>query len=98
MLKHPSLLTQAFNNNNQSQEKIFKHMCNFGAQSECRNGIRAFSSYLDVDIINDQYRMVNPTSLDCIAGYTTEGDIGDRALKRLPHQNMNIIDGSISSY
>ena len=56
------------------------------------------SSYLGVDISNDQYRLVNPTHLDCIACYITEDAIGDRYLKRLPNQRLNIIDGSISSY
>ena len=41
MLKPPSLLTQGVNMNNKAQEKLFKHMCNFKARVEWRNGIRA---------------------------------------------------------
>ena len=98
MLKPPSLLTQVFDKNKKAQEKLFKHMCNFGARTEWRNGRRAVSSYLDVDISNYQYRMVNTTSLDCITGYTMEDDIGDRYFYRLTQQRLDIIDGSISSY
>ena len=85
MLKPSELLTQVFNNNNKVQEKLFNHMCNFGAWVDWRNGRRSISSYLDIEISNDQYLLVNPTPLDCIAGYIMEDFIGDRALKRLPH-------------
>ena len=97
MLKPTSLLTQDFNKNVKSQENLFKHMCNFGARAEWRNGRRAISYYLDVDIRNDKYRQVSPTPLEYIAGYMTEGAIGDMDLKRLPQKRLNIIDGSISS-
>ena len=98
MLKPPSLLTQHFNKNTKAQENIFNHMCNFGAWEEWRNGRRAVSDYLDVDIINDQYRLVNSTPLEFITGYIMEYAIGDRYLKRIPQQRLNINDGSISSY
>ena len=32
MLKPTSLLTQGFNTNKMAQEKVFKHMCNYGAR------------------------------------------------------------------
>ena len=73
-------------------------MCNFGARSEWRNGRRAFSSYLDVEIINYQYRLVNLTHLECITCYIMEDDIGYRALNSMPRLRLNIIYGSISSY
>ena len=103
MLKTPSLLTRGVNKNNKAQEKILKNMHNFGAWVEWNNGRRAVSSYLDVDIRNDQYRLINPNPLYCISGYIVDGNIGDRALKRLPQQrlpqlSLNIIDGYISSY
>ena len=56
------------------------------------------SSYIDVEISNDQYRLVNPNTLDCIKGYIMEDPICDRALKRLTQQRLNLIDGSISGY
>ena len=98
MLKPPSLLTQVFNKNKKAKENIFNNMCNFGVQAEWRNGRISVSSYLDVEIRNDQYRLVNPTPLECIAGYTVGYAIDDRALKRLSQQSLNIIDGSTSSY
>ena len=73
-------------------------MCNFGAREEWRNGRRSVSSYLDVEISNDQDRLVNPTPLELISSYIMENDIFDRALKRLPQRRLNLIDGSISSY
>ena len=84
MLKPPSLITRGFNKNKKANEKLFNHMCNFGAQEYWRNGRRYVSSYLDVDIRNDQERLVNTTPLDRITGYTMEDAIVDRALKRLP--------------
>ena len=98
MLKPTSLLTLGFNKNKNSQENLFNRMCNFGARTEWRNGRRAISSYLDVEIIHDKYRLVNPNSLECIKGYIMEDAIGERDLKRMPQQRMNMIDGSLSSY
>ena len=72
-------------------------MCNFGAQVERRNGRIDVSYHLDVEISNNQYRLVNPSPLDCIAGYIMEDAIGDRDLKRPPQRRLNIIDVSISS-
>ena len=69
MFKPPFLITQRINNNNKSQENLSKNMFNFGARTEWRNGRRSVISYLDVDIRNDQYRLVNTTPLDCIIGY-----------------------------
>ena len=98
MLKPPSLITQGFNKNKKAQEKLFKNMCNFGAREEWRNGIISVRSYLDVEISNDQYHLVNPNPLDYIEFYIMECDIGDRASKRLPQQRLDLTDGSISSY
>ena len=59
---------------------------------------RAVISYIDVDTIKYQYRLINPTPLDCIAGYIIEDGIGDRDLKGLRQRRLNLIDGYISSY
>ena len=98
MLKPSHLLTKGFGGNMTAQEEIFKHMCNFGAQSEWREERIVVSFYLDVDITKYQFRLINPTPLECIAGYIMEYSVGDRALKRLPQRNINFIYGSISSY
>ena len=73
-------------------------MCNFGSRAVWRNFIRAVGSYLDVDTRIYQYRLLNPTPLDCITGYIIEDSVGDRSLKRLPLIRLNLIYGYISSY
>ena len=70
-------------------------MYNFGSQEEWRNGIRDISSYLDVDISNGEYRLVNPTPLECITGYIMEDAICNRNFRRLPQRSLNITGGSI---
>ena len=98
MLKPLYLITHGFNKKKKAQEKLFNHMCNFGSREEWRNGRRSVSFYPDVEISNDQYRLVNPTPLDCISGYIMEDAIVGRALKRLTLKRLNLIDGYISSY
>ena len=98
MLKPTSFLTQGFKENQKALEKLFNSMCDFGSQEQWGGGRRAFSSYIDVDTSKDQCRLINPTPLDCIAGYIMEGYVGDRFLRRLPHIRLKLIDGSISSY
>ena len=98
MLKHSQLLTQGFGKNRTAQEKLFKHMCNFGVRAEWREGRIVVGYYLDVDTTKDIFRLLNPTPLDCIAGYILEDAVGERALKRLPQRRLKFIYGSISSY
>ena len=63
-----------------SQENIFKKIFDFWAWAEWIEGRRVFSSYLDVETTKYQCRLLNPTPLDCIAGYIMEDAVGDRAL------------------
>ena len=69
MLKPSYLLTQGFEKNRTAHENIFKHMCNFVAREEWREGKRVVSSYLNVDNTKDQCRLLNPTPLEYIATY-----------------------------
>ena len=78
-----------------NQEKLLKHMCNFGARSEWREGRRVVSSYLDVETTKYQCRLLNPTPLERIAGYIMADTVGDRDIKRLPQIRLNFIDGYI---
>ena len=98
MLKPPSLLTQGFKYNNLTQQKLFKCMYKFGAQSEWSSGRRYVSSYIDVDTIKYQYSLLNTNHLGFISGYIIQDAVGDRYLRNLLWQSMNFIDGSISSY
>ena len=98
MLKPSHLLTQGFENNRMAQEMLFKHMFNFGARAEWRQGRRGLSSYLGVEITKDQCRLLNPTTLYCIAGYILEDAVDYRALNSLPKIRLDFIDGSTSSH
>ena len=49
ILKPSHLFTEGFGKNRTAQEKLFKHMCNFGSRAEWREGKRVISSYLDVE-------------------------------------------------
>ena len=89
MLKTSRLLTQGFDNNRTAQEKLFKNMCILGAWSDWREKIRVVSSYLDVESTKDQFRILNPTPLDCNTGYIIEDTVGDRAFERLPLIMLN---------
>ena len=62
------------------------------------NGRRVASFYLDVGISKYQYRLLNPTPLEFITGYIVDDSVGDRALKILPRQRLNLIDDCISGY
>ena len=95
MLKPSHLLAYGFGNNRTSQEKLFRHMGNFWSRSEWREGRRVISSYLDVDTTKYHFHLLNPTPLDCIAGYIMDDAFSERALKRLSHGRLNFIDGSI---
>ena len=64
MLKPSHLLTKSFDLNRTAQEKIFKHMCNFGAREKWREGRRVVSSYLDVETTKYQCHLLNPTPLE----------------------------------
>ena len=66
MLKPSHLLTQGFDKNRKAQEKIFKHMCNFGARAEWMEGRRVVRPYTYVDTTKYQLRLLNITPLDCI--------------------------------
>ena len=98
MLKPSKLLTQGFENNRTSQEKLFKYMCNFGSRAEWSKGRRVISSYLDVDTTKDQCCLLNPTPFDCITRYIMDYAVCERDLNRLPQRTQNIVDCSISNY
>ena len=69
--------------NRTTQEKLFKHMCNFGSRAEWRDGKRVVTFYLDVDTDKDKFCLLNPTPLDYITDYTMYNAEGERDLTRL---------------
>ena len=60
-LKPTSLITEVFKDNKKAQEKLSKHVCNFGSRTEWINGRRAVSYYLDAEIRKYQNHLLNPT-------------------------------------
>ena len=81
-----------------SQDNLFGNICIFGACLVWQSGRRAVSSYLDVDTIKYQYRLSNTTPLDFSMGYIMQDYVGDRDLKKLYYQSLDLINGSISGY
>ena len=63
MLKPSKLITQSFENNRTAQEKLLKHMCNFGSREVWRKGRSVISFYLDVETTKYQFRLLNTTPL-----------------------------------
>ena len=55
----------------------------------------SFSYYLNIETGKDQYHLISPNPLDCIAGYMMEDAVVDRDLKRMPQRRLNLIDGFI---
>ena len=66
MFKYPSLITQGFKQNIKAQEKLFKHMFNFGVHIDWSNGILAVSSYLHVETSKYQYLLLNTFPLEFV--------------------------------
>ena len=64
MLKPSHLLTKGFEINRMAEEKLFKHMCNFGAWEKWRECRRVVSYYIDVETTKDQCHILNPTPLE----------------------------------
>ena len=95
MLKYPSLLTQVIKYNKKAQEKLLKHMCNFGSPEEWGSERRAVSYYIYVETGKYQYHLLNPTPLECVVDYIMVDAVGDRALKKMHQLRLKLIDGSI---
>ena len=70
-------------------------MCNLRAQEVWKNRRIAASSYLDVETIEYQYCLFNPTHFYFIAGYIMEDAGCYRDLKRMFQIRINLVDGYI---
>ena len=66
VLKPSHLLTQGFEYNRTAQEKLFKHIFNLRERAEWKEGRRVVSYFIDFDTTKDQFRLLDPTPLDCI--------------------------------
>ena len=90
LVKNHRLVASINSNNN-----VLNNICTFGAWAECRSERISLSSYLDVNSRKDKLRLIKPTSLECIAGYTIDYAVGYRALKKIPKIKLNLFYGYI---
>ena len=88
MLKPPGL----------KKEELFKHMCDFSCRNKEETEKRNVSSYLNVEVSDQQIRFFQPTALDSVVGFIMKDASGKGARFRLPARRLNIIDGNISAY
>ena len=63
MLKPSCLLTQGFENNRTAQEKLFKHMCNFGSQEEWIEDTALIFGAHNIKIRTDKFSPLTPLFL-----------------------------------
>ena len=90
MLKPHYFLRKVFKYNKKVQDNIFKLMCDFISRSDRTSGRRDLSSYLGVDTIKYQERLINPTPVDCITGYIIYNDVSYRSLNNLHNQRLKL--------
>ena len=77
---------------------LFHHMTDYTARKHFKSHTITSSSYLDVDITDDQIDLLHPSALDCISGYIMDGLVGRNSKKRLAKRRLNMVDANISSY
>ena len=56
------------------------------------------SSFLNVEVTDDQRYLLQPTASDVLVGNILEDSIGQNAKKKIPKRRFNMIAGNISSY
>ena len=66
------------------QEKLFAHTVQFQNRTNYDKAKVSVSDYLDVEVTNNQQRLLNPTVLDTVAGFILKDSQGQGAKKRLP--------------
>ena len=93
-----NLIVHDLKTNRKAQEKLFKHMCNFGARAAWKGGVRRVSDALDVAVTAENLRILNPSPLDTIIVYIMQDAKGEGSRKKIPQRRLNIIDRSINSY
>jgi len=80
----------------------FTHITSFVAQQHANaTKGRKFlepSSFLNVEVTDDQRYLLQPTASDVLVGNILEDSIGQNAKKKIPKRRFNMIAGNIASY
>jgi hypothetical protein len=82
------------------QKQLFDHFTNFAARSHWKNGDEELqpSTWLNLDITDDQRRLLAPKPKDVVRGAILNDTMGEGAKKKLAKRRINFWDGNISSY
>jgi hypothetical protein len=79
-----------------------RHITNYVAQQHgARTRGQSFlvpSAYLDVEVMDDQRFLFQPTAADMLLGSILEDSIGQNAKKKIPKRRINFLSGNIASY
>ena len=78
------------------------HITNFvaGQHANATKGRKFLepSSFLNVEVTDDQRYLLQPTASDVLVGNILEDSVGQNAKKKIPKRRINMIAGNISSY
>ena len=81
-----------------AQEKLFAHTVKYRNCTNFDKEKVSVSAYLNVEVCTDQKCLLNPTTLDTVAGFLLKDSQGKGAKKRLPQRRLNFVDGQVSSH
>ena len=54
--------------------------------------------YLNVEITDEQYYLLQPTAVDVLVGNLLEDSLGQNAKKKIPSRRINFMSGNVASY
>ncbi len=97
-----SLLHAASEDTAYAYYSVKSHITNYVAQQHgARTRGRSFlvpSAFLDVEVMDDQRFLFQPTAADVLLGNILEDSIGQNAKKKIPKRRINFLSGNIASY
>ena len=82
----------------EGRENLFKHIVQFRNRVHHKEKEVTVSSYLNVDVSEDQQALLNPTVLDSITGWIIKDSQGEGARKKMAKRRINLLDGKINSH
>jgi hypothetical protein len=103
---HPSTLVNALKENPQdcdTQEKLFRHTSNracrqhYGPRGDPVGDLEP-SQWIDIEITDEQRRLLKPTQKDLLLSSVEEDAYGDGANKKRARRRQDMNDGNAKSY